>query len=53
MRNDQVAQMHGRFEVDGHFFHVKCVRDFDLHERRNEREGVWLKEKKKMRGDTG
>ncbi len=27
-----MAQVNRRFEVDGHFLHVKRIRDFDLHE---------------------
>jgi hypothetical protein len=32
MRDGQVTKMHGRFEVDSHFFHIKRVCDFDLSE---------------------
>ena len=27
-----MTKMHGRFEVDSHFFHIKRVCDFDLSE---------------------
>jgi len=38
VRDGQVTQVDGRFEVDGHFLHVEDVRDFDLHTVNDERQ---------------
>ena len=37
VRDSQVAQVHWSFKVDDHFFHVKGVRNFNLHAAINRR----------------